>query len=616
MVSYWSLNNDSLDYWGNNNGTVSGATPNVAGKVGNAYSFDGTNDYINLSNMPAAINFTISVWIKPTGTFSKGCSGGDSCSMIYKQGSYYYALDSVGKPQLFDGSWKDATSALSLDNWSHLTIVRNLSNVAFYLNGAINNVVVSSANNISAGVGYIGIRPDIINSAYSFRGLIDEVLIFNRSLSASEVSQLYYGSAYGGDKMDASRTEVGDVWKLGARGGDYLGWGSEANSSELTINPDTTAPLINFTNPTPASGSSQSSTAIYVNVSSSDNQCLDPLCTSLGTCGFVNSTRGKQCDTGRCDGEGNCVECLSDEDCEVDIIGLCNSETKNSCNSEENKCEHKEVLPCALYFNDFENGVDGWDARGTNDLWVWGTPVYGPQEAHSGSYAASVNIPFSESRLSFSWCYTMDYDFCSNNNYFDPESCNSNPVCRWDQYCADMGYCSACYADCSNFNENECIQNNPICLPYYDMDNYIILTDENLYSPSINVSNINNATLNFWHYYLTEAYEGVIGYDGGILMISRDGGEWEYVPNLPYTYGLGCRNALIYASGERSDGYGGSVWSAFSGTSGNSWRRETLDLSPYLPAKNLSFRFRFTTDCSWNEIGGWFIDDFNITKSN
>ena len=40
-----------MDVWGNNNGTIVGAPKTVSGRVGEALEFDGTNDYVNLTNL-------------------------------------------------------------------------------------------------------------------------------------------------------------------------------------------------------------------------------------------------------------------------------------------------------------------------------------------------------------------------------------------------------------------------------------------------------------------------------------------------------------------------------------------------------------------------------------
>ena len=77
LVGYWSFDETSgtlYDYSGyNNNGTsYGGVTYGVQGKVGNALSFDGSDDYIDCGSDESLAfgtgNFTIGLWIKANGT--------------------------------------------------------------------------------------------------------------------------------------------------------------------------------------------------------------------------------------------------------------------------------------------------------------------------------------------------------------------------------------------------------------------------------------------------------------------------------------------------------------------------------------------------------------------
>jgi hypothetical protein len=64
------------------------------------------------------------------------------------------------------------------------------------------------------------------DGGYNFNGTIDEVQIYNRSLSTSEVKQLYEGSKLGGNKLANTNLATGDTWKVGVMGYDYLSSGS------------------------------------------------------------------------------------------------------------------------------------------------------------------------------------------------------------------------------------------------------------------------------------------------------------------------------------------------------------------------------------------------------
>src|SRR6056297_1438800 len=69
LVSYWTLDEssgDAIDYISGNDGTPNGGvTQGVTGQVNSAYSFDGSDDYINLGNGLQSIQ-TFSFWVYPT----------------------------------------------------------------------------------------------------------------------------------------------------------------------------------------------------------------------------------------------------------------------------------------------------------------------------------------------------------------------------------------------------------------------------------------------------------------------------------------------------------------------------------------------------------------------
>ena len=74
LVSYWTFDWQDIagktakDVWGKNNGTIVGNPKRVAGRVNGALEFDGSNDYVNLTNLGDFGNqlgtFTFEAWIK------------------------------------------------------------------------------------------------------------------------------------------------------------------------------------------------------------------------------------------------------------------------------------------------------------------------------------------------------------------------------------------------------------------------------------------------------------------------------------------------------------------------------------------------------------------------
>lgn len=241
LVAYWPLNNDTDDYWGGNDGTAQGDPILTTGKVGGSYDFDGSNDKVDIGSQTFDNRWSASAWIKTPKTgvdqYVIGRRASDS------DRHFLWGLYSVDNTLFFamynGGSGHDGTIFSSIvinpNQWYHITVVVNETSVKQYINGVQNSSGTWTNNPASETQDtIIGGRSQ--NDYGVFNGSIDEVMIFNRSLSAEEIEQLYQGSAYGGNVMDSSQTEAEDVWKLGVRAGDSGNtFGAERNSSEVEI---------------------------------------------------------------------------------------------------------------------------------------------------------------------------------------------------------------------------------------------------------------------------------------------------------------------------------------------------------------------------------------------
>ena len=76
-------------------------------------------------------------------------------------------------------------SALTLNQWSHLSIVFDGSQARFYVNGTL-VATVSLAATLTARSGSLRLGADI-NTQQFFKGSLDEVRVYNRALSAAEI---------------------------------------------------------------------------------------------------------------------------------------------------------------------------------------------------------------------------------------------------------------------------------------------------------------------------------------------------------------------------------------------------------------------------------------------
>jgi len=202
-ISWWKFDGDANDEMGGNNGIVIGAVFNSTGKYNGAYEFDGVDDYVLVAansslDLINNTDYTFSMWISATDLSSFA----DKILMQYKKGDGKSRIiigiksggstDCAGEFYSFIGNNKTCSGISASSGWVHviLTVTENEANdiIQFYINGnAEGSGIVDSETNDNADL-MIGTQKGLKNF---FSGTIDEVIIFNRALSASESSDLY-----------------------------------------------------------------------------------------------------------------------------------------------------------------------------------------------------------------------------------------------------------------------------------------------------------------------------------------------------------------------------------------------------------------------------------------
>jgi hypothetical protein len=200
LVGYWPLTEGTgtvaYDDSGNNatgswNGTQAGSSGYYsAGKIGPyAGAFDGTSTYVGLSNTTVTVPFTISVWVYPNhfaASSAQSIFGPSSCNGfgLYTY-STYFAADITCQ------GTSAASYTYNLNQWQLLTTVYQASNNRLlYLNGAL---VAQNTNSFSQTSSVYTSLGRVSGGGNYWTGLIDDVRIYNRALSASEIAAMYAG---------------------------------------------------------------------------------------------------------------------------------------------------------------------------------------------------------------------------------------------------------------------------------------------------------------------------------------------------------------------------------------------------------------------------------------
>jgi len=210
MIGWWRAEdgaNDSSPFY--LNGTFNNsANASEGGIFGNSFSFDGVRDYVNLSdNVDHQFtdeNFSISMWFKtsPTSEDNYLLHNGDAFSQ--------YSIFTTGEGKIIVNMSEVSLGAVDLIvsptnlsdfNWHHLVFSFEGSpgtseNGTLYVDGVYANHTDISEMDLILGEGgdlKIG-RGALDNDAYYGNGSVDELIIFNRSLTSNEVLSLYNSS--------------------------------------------------------------------------------------------------------------------------------------------------------------------------------------------------------------------------------------------------------------------------------------------------------------------------------------------------------------------------------------------------------------------------------------
>jgi len=215
LVGHWTFDGPDMltnvaDISGQgNHGALQGqtSTTTVIGTIGQALDFDGVDDGIDIGNISAAgsdfdlQDYTSSMWIYKTATpgsvqalVSRFTSAGDPDAVFHNTILNNDSLRFYFHDINYTGALYDSSDTVGNNEWHHIVYLRDNTNkrVTFYIDGVqdsggwqtyIDSAVASSNNPLRLG--------ESASGSQFFDGKLDDVRIYNRALSADEITQLY-----------------------------------------------------------------------------------------------------------------------------------------------------------------------------------------------------------------------------------------------------------------------------------------------------------------------------------------------------------------------------------------------------------------------------------------
>ena len=204
LFAAYNGESNANDSKGTNNGTAVGGLTYTTGKIGNAFSFNGTNAYVSLPNTSGQFNFdgdfTVSTWFRSSNLSvsryfmhnhqNNGTTWGYGWDFFYS-GSLGWVF------QLNNGAntnYVNFQSSYSANTWYHVVAVRKMGQKhKIYVNAV--DTPANQIGNVNTTTGYIANQKMDLGGISSL-GLpalcdLDGVNMWNKALTQAEVSELY-----------------------------------------------------------------------------------------------------------------------------------------------------------------------------------------------------------------------------------------------------------------------------------------------------------------------------------------------------------------------------------------------------------------------------------------
>src|ERR1035437_1634133 len=224
LVGWWTAEGSALDSAGGNNGTLMNGTGFTNGEVGTAFNLNGANNFVLVN--PASTNldvgqgdgFTIEGWVNPTtlandlpfveyekslGTFNGSDVGVHFYVSVQSSPGSLYA-NIVETNGVVGHQITSPAGLVTTGVWQHIALSYSKATGmgTIYLNGAV--VVQQNLGSFTSQTSFtnilIGARTtygSIASPSIKFAGKLDEVSVYNRALSASEIQAIYNAGSAG-----------------------------------------------------------------------------------------------------------------------------------------------------------------------------------------------------------------------------------------------------------------------------------------------------------------------------------------------------------------------------------------------------------------------------------
>ncbi len=264
LVAYYPFNGNANDEsFYEHNGGVYGAvlTNDRYNNSNSAYYFDGSGAHMNMGTDNNLVNgtdqLTFTVWINPTNlpsgqsTILSERENGDNYQFAIFDNDIYFSYWSGGNETMVWGS----PGTVINNQWQFVAVTYDGTEARTYYNGQLDNVV-SASGLIDSHSSDLIVGAMITSGQEPFEGDIDDIRIYNKPLTDTEINDLYI--------LEAPDYELEVYYPFSANAKDYSGhsrdgtvigdyniseyfWADYTYTQGLTIPPEVFDGLLDFT---------------------------------------------------------------------------------------------------------------------------------------------------------------------------------------------------------------------------------------------------------------------------------------------------------------------------------------------------------------------------------
>jgi Concanavalin A-like lectin/glucanases superfamily len=226
LVSWWPAEGNADDIAGGNDATLIGGATFAPGKVGQAFVLDGIDAFVDASNAPALHvsggDFTVEGWVlfnalsHPPGT-NIGAPAGDVSILdkmstlgvnqdgwrLLKQADnrFWFCLGGVTGNRCIDPLFTlFSTTVATTGVWYHVAAVKSATSFSLYVDGQLQDSRSPVPNFLDTHAGHLRLGANALEGAH-LNGLIDEVGVYHRALSATDIQAIFLAGDRGKCKV-------------------------------------------------------------------------------------------------------------------------------------------------------------------------------------------------------------------------------------------------------------------------------------------------------------------------------------------------------------------------------------------------------------------------------